>query len=75
MSRVRRIAFVSPECVACGCCMKSCPLTAIAIPKGVVAIVDENKCVGCGRCAAGCPAQVISITTREVAYATQEKVV
>ena len=35
-------------CVACGCCMKVCPLGAISIYKGLFAQVDANKCVGCG---------------------------
>ena len=48
-------------CVACGCCMKVCPLGAINIYKGLYAQVDSNKCVGCGKCAKECPASIISI--------------
>ena len=51
-------------CVACGCCVKVCPLGAISIPNGVAAKVDLKRCVGCGRCAKECPASVIVI--REV---------
>ena len=61
----RRRAVVSQsDCVACGCCMKVCPLSAIQVVNGVAAQVDENKCVGCGKCARECPASVIEI--REV---------
>ena len=51
-------------CVACGCCVKVCPLQAIAVVRGVAARVDVAKCVGCGKCARECPASVIEI--REV---------
>ena len=60
--RVRKKAYVGQNaCVACGCCVKVCPIGAIRIEKGVWAQVDMEKCVGCGRCAAECPASVITI--------------
>lgn len=61
--RKRRVAAVDER--ACGCCVKVCPLQAIAVVRGIRAQVDEGKCVGCGRCARECPASVIAI--REVA--------
>lgn len=64
MQRSKKLAFVSKECVACGSCVKVCPLKAISIYKGVYAQVDENKCVGCGKCEKACPAQVITIEVR-----------
>ena len=48
-------------CVACGCCMKVCPLSAIQIWNGIWAKVDRTKCVGCGKCARECPASIIEI--------------
>ena len=61
----RRKAFVDQkDCVACGCCVKVCPLGAIRILRGVMAQVDMDRCVGCGKCARECPASVIAI--REV---------
>ena len=50
--------------MACGCCVKVCPLGAIAVVKGIAARVDQERCVGCGKCARECPATVIEI--REV---------
>lgn len=62
---LRRRAVVDPSaCVACGCCVKVCPLQAIEIVRGVMAQVRQDKCVGCGKCARECPASVIKI--REV---------
>ena len=63
--KIRRKAVVDPSaCVACGCCVKVCPLQAIQIIRGIAAQVDVETCVGCGRCAKECPASVIEI--REV---------
>ncbi len=60
----RKAAVNQNDCVACGCCAKVCPLSAIQVVKGVAAQVDGSKCVGCGKCARECPASVIEI--REV---------
>lgn len=62
--RRRKAAVDSAACVACGCCVKVCPLQAIEVVRGVTARVREETCVGCGRCARECPASVIEI--REV---------
>lgn len=61
----RRAVVDQGACVACGCCVKSCPLQAIEIVRGVMAQVNGEVCVGCGRCAKECPASVIVI--REIA--------
>ena len=53
-------------CVACGCCVKVCPLHAIAVHKGIAARVDPVRCVGCGKCAKECPASVILIQEAQV---------
>ena len=58
----KRKAFVDQSaCVACGCCVKVCPLGAVQIVKGIMAQVNMEKCVGCGKCAKECPASVIMI--------------
>ena len=61
MPRLNKTARIDKECVACGVCVRTCPLLAITIHKGVTAVVDKNKCVGCGKCAKECPAGVITI--------------
>ncbi len=57
----RRALVDETNCVACGCCVKVCPLSAIQVRKGVTARVDGAKCVGCGKCAKECPASVIAL--------------
>ncbi len=62
VKRMSRKAQVDENlCVACGCCLKICPLGAITIFNGIRAIIDETRCVGCGKCAKECPASVIDI--------------
>ena len=59
-ARIKRRAVVDGSaCVACGCCMKVCPLSAIRSWRA--AVVNAGKCVGCGKCAKECPASVIEI--------------
>ena len=61
----RRKAVVEErDCVACGCCVKVCPLGAIQVLHGITARVNPDKCVGCGKCVRECPASVIQL--REV---------
>ncbi|MGI6256130.1 MAG: 4Fe-4S binding protein [Acutalibacter sp.] len=58
----RRKAVVDrTACVACGSCVKVCPLQAISIFKGVTAQVNQERCVGCGKCVRECPASVIQL--------------
>ncbi|MBR5566260.1 MAG: 4Fe-4S binding protein [Roseburia sp.] len=60
----KKASILQNECVACGCCVKVCPLGAISIYKGVYAQVDEDKCVGCGKCAVECPASIINLISK-----------
>ena len=61
-AKAKRCAFVRTDiCVACGCCVKVCPFSAIQILKGITARVDRDKCVGCGKCARECPASIITL--------------
>lgn len=65
VKKLLKRAFVDQKsCVACGCCVKVCPMNAIQILHGIRAQVDMGACVGCGKCAKECPASVITI--REV---------
>ena len=60
--RKRRKAVVDQHvCVACGCCVKACPLGAVEIVRGVMAQIDRARCVGCGKCVRACPASVIRL--------------
>lgn len=63
--KAKRRALVDETfCVACGCCVKACPLGAVSVYRGITAQVNPAKCVGCGKCVQTCPASVIVL--REV---------
>jgi len=52
------------KCVACGTCVKDCPVNAIsihAISLGTVAAIDSGKCIGCAHCIAVCPQGAIDL--------------
>lgn len=60
--KVRKKASIPQEdCVACGCCVKACPMGAISVYKGIFAQVDTDKCVGCAKCVKECPASIIKV--------------
>ncbi len=62
MRVVKRNAVVDQAlCVACGCCVKVCSLSAIEVFHGLYAKVAPDRCVGCGKCAKECPASIITI--------------
>ena len=64
--KIRKKASIpQSECVACGSCVKVCPLGAISIYKGVYAEVDTSKCVGCSKCAVACPASIITVEAKQ----------
>ena len=65
MSLSKKRAYIEKNCVACGNCVKSCPMNALSIFRGLYAVVNENKCVGCGKCALACPAGIIEVKLRE----------
>ena len=45
-------------CIACGICVRNCPMGAISIENNH-AVIDEEKCIACGMCAVKCPRGVI----------------
>jgi len=49
-----------PRCTACGLCMRSCPVGAIAI-RGGRAVMDRRKCIVCLCCHELCPENAIEV--------------
>ena len=47
------------RCVACGVCVKECPMNAVSVWKGCYAIIEKDICIGCGKCEEKCPAKII----------------
>jgi len=65
VKRRRKAVVDESACVACGCCVKVCPMRAISVVRGIAARVDRDKCIGCGKCARECPASVIELVEVE----------
>ena len=59
VARVKR-----EDCVACGTCVKACPMGAASVFRGSWARIDEGICVGCGKCAGACPTGCVSVIKR-----------
>jgi len=49
---------ISDECISCGACVDSCPISVISEGEGKYVIADD--CIDCGTCAASCPVGAIS---------------
>lgn len=50
---------ISDECIACGSCVDSCPVSAISEGDGKYEI-DPGTCLDCGSCVDQCPVSAIS---------------
>ncbi len=49
------------QCIGCEQCVAVCPVGAISMDAGGVALVDLAKCTGCAKCPPVCPASAISM--------------
>jgi uncharacterized Fe-S center protein len=63
------------KCTACRRCVQWCPVDAIVIGPGRVAVVDLDTCYGCGECVASCPYDAIATQWKTTPDALQEKIV
>ena len=52
------------KCVACGVCVKECPMNAVDVWKGCYAVINKDICIGCGKCEKSCPAGSILVLDR-----------
>jgi hypothetical protein len=52
------------HCTLCGCCIESCPISAISEVRGK-AFINSGKCIGCGECIACCKLGAVSIHWHE----------
>ncbi len=51
---------ISAECISCGSCSPSCPVSCIHEGETQYTI-DENECIECGACTETCPVDAISL--------------
>lgn len=55
---------IEKKCTSCGCCIRICPVNAIAF-KGQKAFIDQSICIGCGECLCACKFNSIFIDWHE----------
>ncbi|MGE5280117.1 MAG: DUF362 domain-containing protein [Deltaproteobacteria bacterium] len=67
--------ILEEKCTACGCCVKICPVTAIALPKKGKAVVDARVCVGCGECLCACQFDAVEVNWEEDTDVFHERMV
>ncbi|SFM55352.1 ATP-binding protein [Methanolobus profundi] len=48
-------------CTGCEQCVDTCPVDAITMAEGDVALVDADACVDCGDCVDICPVEAITM--------------
>ena len=50
---------ISEDCIACGTCIRECPVEAIS--EGDIYKIDAEACTECGTCASVCPSEAIHL--------------
>jgi len=50
---------INDDCVNCGACVDSCPVSVIA-PGNDKYVIDADGCIDCGACVDSCPVDAIS---------------
>jgi len=48
--------YIDPDkCLACGICLRQCPVEAVIGGKNQIHVIDQEKCIKCGTCLEVCP--------------------
>lgn len=51
--------IISDECISCGACADTCPVSVISEGDGKY-VVDPDACIDCGACEDACPVGAIT---------------
>ncbi|TFH18351.1 MAG: DUF362 domain-containing protein [Lentisphaerales bacterium] len=51
----------SDKCIACGMCVRACPVQVLRIVGHTAALIQANKCIGCCCCHETCPEQAVEM--------------
>lgn len=50
--------IITDDCLACGACIETCPVSAISEQDDKV-VISADDCIDCGACEDGCPVGAI----------------
>ena len=69
-----RFYILPDKCMACGICLRDCPVDAIAGEKRMVHVINQDKCIKCGTCLDVCPERfsaVIKVSGEELSVPSE----
>jgi uncharacterized Fe-S center protein len=58
-------SIIREKCTACGCCIRICPVCAIAFNKRGKAQIAPKICIGCGECLCACKFDAVDVNWKE----------
>ncbi len=58
-------SVIQDKCTACGCCIRICPVKAIAFNAKKKAQIDTKICIGCGECLCACKFDAVYVNWDE----------
>lgn len=58
-------SIAEEKCTACGVCIRSCPVDAIAFGPREKAVIDADTCIGCGECLCACRFEAVLVNWDE----------
>jgi uncharacterized Fe-S center protein len=67
-------SVIEKKCTACGGCIATCPVKAIAF-RGEKAFIDPQVCIGCGECLCACKFDALFINWHEDPHVFCERMV
>jgi len=56
-----RPVVLRDRCIACGACVRACPVSAVTLPPGGTAHVNRRRCIQCYCCHEMCPKNAIKL--------------
>lgn len=58
-------SIIQDKCTACGCCIRVCPVSAIAMNAKKKAHINPGVCIGCGECLCACKFDAVYVNWEE----------
>ena len=69
-----RFYILPDKCMACGICLRNCPVDAISGEKRMVHVINQDTCIKCGTCLDVCPERfsaVVKVSGEELSVPSE----